>query len=178
MLSHFHCCQEEGHRSTHSSSPPWTEFHHEGAKKAQHRDGLTVLKVRPSEFLPGLCQRLPLTLDSNLALTSRAEAALLSLYPEESHMCIRSYAPECLFQYHVLSIHFFSCGKFLIYTKVNRYFLKIFYLCRKTESTSRGRGRGRSRLLLSKEPNVGLNPRILGLDPRTLGSWPELKADA
>ena len=37
-------------------------------------------------------------------------------------------------------------------------------------NTSRGSGRGRSRLL-AEEPDVGL-------DPRTLGSCPELKADA
>ena len=39
-----------------------------------------------------------------------------------------------------------------------------------TGNTSRGSGRGRSRLLEEK-PDVGL-------DPRTLGSRPELKADA
>ena len=37
-------------------------------------------------------------------------------------------------------------------------------------NTSRGSGRGRSRLIAEK-PDVGL-------DPRTLGSCPELKADA
>ena len=55
-------------------------------------------------------------------------------------------------------------------------FLKTFYFIYLTETasergnTSRGSGRGRSRLLV-EEPDVGL-------DPRTLGSRPELKADA
>ena len=40
----------------------------------------------------------------------------------------------------------------------------------KRENTSRGSGRGRSRLP-EEEPDVGL-------DPRTLGSRPVLKADA
>ena len=38
-------------------------------------------------------------------------------------------------------------------------------------NTSRGSGRGRSRLQVGREPNAGLNPR-------TLGSHPEPKADA
>ena len=52
----------------------------------------------------------------------------------------------------------------------------IFYLFEEIETaskrgnTSRGSGKGRSRLIV-EEPNVGL-------DPRTLGSRPELKADA
>ena len=57
------------------------------------------------------------------------------------------------------------------------FFLKILFIysteieiASERGNTSRGSGRGRSRLLV-EEPDVGL-------DPRTLGSRPELKADA
>ena len=54
-------------------------------------------------------------------------------------------------------------------------FLKILFIyvtetASKRGNTSRGSGRGRSRLP-GEEPDVGLNPR-------TLGSHPELKAEA
>ena len=56
------------------------------------------------------------------------------------------------------------------------FFLKIFYLFDRERDSQRerepkqGSGRGRSRLP-AEEPDVGL-------DPRMLGSCPELKADA
>ena len=70
---------------------------------------------------------------------------------------------------------FYFCEVFFfIYLFI--YFLKDFIYSTEIETasergnTSRGSGRGRSRLIV-EEPDVGL-------DPRTLGSRPEPKADA
>jgi len=51
------------------------------------------------------------------------------------------------------------------------FFLKILFIYLTERDTSRGRGKGEAGFLRGREPDVGL-------DPRTLRSWPEPKADA
>ena len=61
-------------------------------------------------------------------------------------------------------------GKWLFFIKILFIYLTETDTASERGNTSRGSGRGRSRLP-AEEPDVGL-------DPRTLGSHPEPKADA
>ena len=55
------------------------------------------------------------------------------------------------------------------------FFLRFYLTDREQESTSRGVGEGEAGSPLGREPSP---PADVGLDPRTSGSRPELKADA
>lgn len=49
--------------------------------------------------------------------------------------------------------------------------ISFIYSTESTAGGAAGRGKGKSRLSVEHEPDIGL-------DPRTQGSWPQLKADA
>ena len=77
--------------------------------------------------------------------------------------------PGWLSQFNVLEF-FFLFLSFFFFFKIFFIYLTEIETASERGNTSRGSGRGRSRLIV-EEPDVGL-------DPITLGSLPEPKADA
>ena len=83
----------------------------------------------------------------------------------------REYNASEISQRKTNTIWFHSYGEFIfIFLKILFIYLTGREIASERGNTSRGSGRGRS-MVIAEEPDVGL-------DPRTLGSWSETRADA
>lgn len=109
ILSHFCHPQEKGHWSAHSSSPPpqpgqsaWRRRHRDGTHCPQSEAVLT-LSVRGCHWLWGA--KLD-TIQESWSCTSKF------IPSRKPHVCTRSYALECLFQYGFFFINFFPMENF------------------------------------------------------------------
>ena len=84
-----------------------------------------------------------------------------SLYPQPSHSVTNPWQPV-ISSVSLLFCHYFKYFVYLTYRK---------RMHKQGEQEAEGEGQGEAGSPLSREPDAGLNPR-------TLGSWPEPKANA